>query len=320
MIVGSLFTGACGLDKGIMASDIADGHDEYAWVSDLDERDGSGHLVGRAATFLRLALPDVLNLGDITCVDWSTVQRPDVILGGSPCQDLSTAGTRAGMLSGTRSGLWYSMCAAISVTQPTWVVWENVRGALTAHTGVEGVTAVMRVTEDLESLGYAVRWGTFAAVGVGAAHKRERVFVLAHRSNKPSNKRISITSMDGVSTEHTTLPTPTVRDSKDYRIRVEPHRPWDTGSTLSRALTHYEDFSASIAQWEHVMQMSAPRYYEDINDGIRLSPAFSEWLMGHDKGWITDRGLPRYAQFALIGNGVVPQQATHAINTLADTF
>ena len=57
----------------------------------------------------------------------------DIITGGSPCQDLSHAGKRAGMKAGTRSGLWASMCDAIETIRPSLVIWENVRGALTAE-------------------------------------------------------------------------------------------------------------------------------------------------------------------------------------------
>ncbi|MGM3094159.1 DNA cytosine methyltransferase, partial [Bacillus cereus group sp. BC319] len=76
--------------------------------------------------------PDAPNLGDVTRVDWSTVPPVDLITGGSPCPDLSTAGRRAGMTDGTRSNLWVTMREAIAHVQPTYVVWENVRGSLSA--------------------------------------------------------------------------------------------------------------------------------------------------------------------------------------------
>lgn len=67
----------------------------------------------------------------ITTIDWTQVEPVDVIAGGSPCQEMSTAGKRAGMIDGTRSGLWsYQADAAL---RPKAVVWENVRGALTAR-------------------------------------------------------------------------------------------------------------------------------------------------------------------------------------------
>ena len=56
----------------------------------------------------------------------------DVLIGGFPCQDVSTVGKGAGLAPGTRSGLWSHMAAAIDALQPELVVIENVRGLLSA--------------------------------------------------------------------------------------------------------------------------------------------------------------------------------------------
>ncbi|MBK1785994.1 DNA cytosine methyltransferase [Prauserella cavernicola] len=85
------------------------------------------------------AAPATPNLADITTVDWSTVEPVDVLTGGFPCQDVSTAGRRAGLAPGTRSGLWSHMAHAISVLRPRLVIAENVRGLLSApaHSDME---------------------------------------------------------------------------------------------------------------------------------------------------------------------------------------
>ena len=70
------------------------------WVSDIDKG---------ACKVLAYRYPHAPNLGDITRIDWATVQPVDIFTGGSPCKDLSTAGRRAGMTDGTRSNLWVSM-------------------------------------------------------------------------------------------------------------------------------------------------------------------------------------------------------------------
>ena len=87
------------------------------------------------ARVLAYRYPYAPNLGDITAVDWASVEPVDVIAGGSPCQDLSLAGAtpRLGMAPGTRSGLWGAMCDAIETIRPRVVVWENVKGALSAQ-------------------------------------------------------------------------------------------------------------------------------------------------------------------------------------------
>ncbi|WP_244328501.1 DNA cytosine methyltransferase [Yimella sp. cx-51] len=56
----------------------------------------------------------------------------DILIGGFPCQDVSTVGKRAGPAPGTRSGLWAHMAEAIDALQPEWVAIENVRGLLSS--------------------------------------------------------------------------------------------------------------------------------------------------------------------------------------------
>lgn len=179
--VGALFAGYGGLELAV--SDVfPDAHP--AWVAEFD---------AAPSRILAQRFPDVPNLGDVTAVDWAAVEPVDIITGGSPCQDLSHAGKRAGMRAGTRSGLWASMCDAIEIIRPRLVVWENVRGALSAEadSAVEpcpicvgdgrGVTlrALGRVLGDLAELGYDAAWAGLRAANVGAPHGRFRVFVLA---------------------------------------------------------------------------------------------------------------------------------------------
>ena len=94
------------------------------WHSDIDPG---------ACKVLEHRWPDVPNLGDITRIDWSTVPRVNVLTGGFPCQDVSTAGAQAGLKEGTRSGLFHEMMRAIDALRPGLVIIENVRGLLTAQ-------------------------------------------------------------------------------------------------------------------------------------------------------------------------------------------
>ena len=187
--IGSLFTGYGGLD---MAARMAlDPDAQVAWTSDVEP--GPCRLA-------EVRWPGVPNLGDITQIDWQEVEPVDVICGGSPCQDLSLAGRRAGMASGTRSGLWESMYEAIKTLRPRLVVWENVRGALTSgafslvesESGLLGdradgpaLRAAGRVVGDLAGLGYDAQWCVVRASDVGAPHQRERLFVTSHPAGEP---------------------------------------------------------------------------------------------------------------------------------------
>lgn len=96
------------------------------------------------------------NLGDITMIDGTAVPIPSVVIGGSPCQDLSVAGKRAG-LAGARSGLFMEQIRLIKEMRshgrtdkdgyiiPRYMVWENVPGALSSNGG-EDFRAVLEET------------------------------------------------------------------------------------------------------------------------------------------------------------------------------
>ncbi|QBP30561.1 DNA methylase [Mycobacterium phage Charm] len=172
LYLGSLFSGAGGLDLAMERVFNA----RTIWQSEVNKA---------ASTVLekRFGVP---NLGDITKINWREVPLVDVLCGGFPCQDVSHAGLKAGIESGTRSGLWSYFAEAIDVLKPRYVVIENVRGLLSAKAqGPDGVSmrAMGRVLGDIRDLGYDARWKTLAAASVGAPHKRERVFILATPTN-----------------------------------------------------------------------------------------------------------------------------------------
>ena len=95
----------------------------------------------------------------------------DVLFGGSPCQDISQAGTRAGIQAGTRSGLWFEFARLIGEIRPRAVLVENV-AAITRRDGIKVIT-------DLTRLGYDARWGVISASEMGTPHIRERWWCVA---------------------------------------------------------------------------------------------------------------------------------------------
>lgn len=94
----------------------------------------------------------------------------DIICGGYPCQPFSCAGQRRGAADDRH--LWPEMYRVIREIKPAWVVCENVAGHVSM--GLDDVLF------DLESADYAAQAFAIPAAGVGAAHKRERVFVVSH--------------------------------------------------------------------------------------------------------------------------------------------
>ena len=226
---GELFAGYGGLALAVSSVFGA----ETGWLCEVDKY---------ASQVLNHRFPDVPNLGDVTAIDWGSVEPVDIIAGGSPCQDVSVAGARAGMSEGTRSNLWVAMRDAVSVIKPSFVVWENVRGALSAkadtsmescpgcvgdagRSGKPFLRALGRVLGDLSTLGYDAQWRVVSAAQVGAPHRRDRVFVLAHRRDR---YRINLDALNkptgGVSdpAEHHLLATPTAHDNKGACL-IEKH-------------------------------------------------------------------------------------------------
>lgn len=182
LTVGSLFSGYLGLTMAVESAFDA----ELRWVSDITAHDKKGTQVGDAPRILEHRAPGVPNLGDITAVDWTAVEPVDIIDGGSPCQDISTAGRRAGMTTGTRSNLWVAMCDAIATIKPAYVVWENVRGSLSARAdsdlepcpgcvgdndSVPHLRALGRVLGDLADLGFdSETWPTSGSMRSGVVY------------------------------------------------------------------------------------------------------------------------------------------------------
>jgi DNA (cytosine-5)-methyltransferase 1 len=118
--------------------------------------------------------PDVPNLGDMTKFhDWPNTLRPDLIVGGTPCQAFSVAGLRKG-LADPRGNLTLTFLALVAQHRPAWVVWENVPGVLSDKTGAFGA-----FLSGLAELGYGWAFRVLDAQHFGVAQRRRRVFVVA---------------------------------------------------------------------------------------------------------------------------------------------
>lgn len=98
--------------------------------------------------------------------------RVDVITAGFPCQDISSAGTGAGIENGARSGLWKEAARIIGEILPSFALLEN--SPMLTHRGL-GV-----VLQDLAEMGYNAEWGVFSAKECGFQHLRSRMFIVAH--------------------------------------------------------------------------------------------------------------------------------------------
>ena len=152
-------------------------------------------------------LPKMKHLGDIMKIDGTTIEPVDVITFGSPCQDLSVAGQRAG-LGGERSGLFMEavriikeMRGATNGKYPRYAVWENVPGAFSSNKGEDFRTVLEELCKIKDSTaviprptnnkgkwktagliladGYSIAWRVLDAQFWGVPQRRRRIFLVA---------------------------------------------------------------------------------------------------------------------------------------------
>lgn len=133
LTMGSLFDGIGGFPLAAIRSGITP-----VWASEIE---------AFPIEVTKLRFPDMVHVGDITKLNGAELPPVDIICGGSPCQDLSVAGARAG-LAGARSGLFMEQMRIVREMRlaekargqegvnirPRWMCWENVPGAFSSGT------------------------------------------------------------------------------------------------------------------------------------------------------------------------------------------
>lgn len=160
--------------------------------------------------------PNSESYEDITKTDFTKWHgKVDVLTGGFPCQPFSLAGRRKG--ADDNRYLWPQMLRAIRQIHPTWVVGENVNGIKTMVESCQ-VTQMGRtdylfeenhlyreesrftldkICADLEAEGYSVQPLVIPACAIGAPHRRDRVWIIAHRSD-PRAETVQQEGKDGI--------------------------------------------------------------------------------------------------------------------------
>lgn len=123
--------------------------------------------------------PDVKNYGDLMkWREWNVSEKPDVIVGGTPCQDFSVAGARK---EGERANLTSEYIRLVGALRPEWFVWENVPGVLSMGRG----RTFARILREFSELGYGVAGRVLDAKFFGVPQRRRRVFLVGHISGDP---------------------------------------------------------------------------------------------------------------------------------------
>jgi DNA (cytosine-5)-methyltransferase 1 len=234
--------------------------------------------------------PDVPRWRDIRSVtaesfyERTGLRTVDLISGGFPCQPFSVAGKQKGKRDDRY--LWPEMLRVIREIKPTWVLGENVPGILR----IAGRT----VCEDLECEGYAVTVFNFEAAAVGARHRRERVFFVAHVMDNTISRRWET----GIENQ----------TRKNSFQRIFKTASGDVADTESRKSGEQE---------------SRNSWWAVESDVGRVANGIPCWLDGY---WRVEPNIPRVAtgvknrvdRLKCLGNAVVPQQVYPILAAIAE--
>ncbi len=160
MTYGSLFSGIGGIDLGLDRAGL-----KCKWVENNKFCQG----------VLAKHWPRVKRYGDIQELDPRELEQVDLVAGGFPCQDISSASASQSGILGTRSGLWREFSRVLRVLRPKFVLVENVP--------VLRNRGLALVLQDFWALGYDAEWHCIPAGAFGAWHKRDRIWILAQASH-----------------------------------------------------------------------------------------------------------------------------------------
>lgn len=158
-----LFAGAGGFT---LAGEMAGGYETVAFC-EIDQY---------AQKVLRARWPDVPIHADVTKLKGVDVGEVDLITGGFPCQDVSSAGKMKGTIDGERSSLFGEILRLATETGRPRILMENVGNLIRGGDGLWFAA----VLHGLAQIGYDAEWHVLPASYVGACHRRERVWIIAY--------------------------------------------------------------------------------------------------------------------------------------------
>jgi len=165
----SLFSGAGGMDLAFSN----DSGFEIVGHVEIDKH---------AVSVLRYHNPRIKNYGDITKVNKRELPLCDIVVGGSPCQSFSVAGRRTGLRG--ESGLFYHFVETIKEKDPSYFIWENVKGSLSSSGGWDMANVHVAMAE----AGYDIEWEVLNAREFGVPQNRERIFIFGCRRKEGERK------------------------------------------------------------------------------------------------------------------------------------
>lgn len=219
----------------------------------------------------------------------------DVVSGGFPCQDISAAGRGEG-LEGERSGLWMEMARIIGEVRPRFVFVEN--SPLLTSRGLG------RVLGDLAEMGFDARWGVLGAAHVGAPHKRERIWIMAHSELRGIQERRRIKDA-------------CKKADGQERIRSDESQslPKQKGNILADTLRERLQIVNEAGDRQ---SPAAGKRKGRKSERVYAKGGWEQWRAEPNVGRVVDGVAARVDRIRCLGNGQVPQCAAEAWRLLTE--
>jgi len=229
----------------------------------------------------------------------------DVVSGGFPCQDISVAGNGDG-LDGERSGMWREMARIIGEVRPRFAFVEN--SPMLVTRGLE------RVLADLTAMGYDSRWGFISAADIGAKHKRERIWIVAHSNSNgwPTSK------------ESRSLGT-SISEKQKRQIDSCHIEGTSSISSPERNVPNTNNQRLQRGKWirndkKKVVRRSESAYGSTSKCNPTLGTEANWWNIEPNVGRVADGVAARVDRLKAIGNGQVPLCAATAWRILSESL
>lgn len=250
MIILDLFSGIGGFSKGLLDAGIPI---EHHYNSEIDKH---------AIANYKHNFKNSTHVGSVTDVHEWRIERPSIIAFGSPCQDFSLAGKRAG-LEGDRSSLIRYSIEAVKRFRPHVFVWENVKGAFSSNNGAD-FWAILQAFADIG--GYRLEWQLLNTSWF-LPQNRERIYLVGHLDGRSESGVFPIGENDRLS------------DNQKRGAEGKGERLWSYDTQANCISTrYYKDGSENLIQ---VKSATTSGYEEaDIGDSINFSVPNSETRRG----------------------------------------
>jgi|7_EtaG_2_1085326.scaffolds.fasta_scaffold02439_7 DNA (cytosine-5)-methyltransferase 1 len=264
------------------------------------------------------------------------IESPAIITGGVPCQPFSVAGRKKGTADSRY--LWPEMFRIIKDFKTPWVIIENVRGLISIQDGM----VFERVCTDLESQNYQVQTFNIPAAGVGAPHKRERVWVVGYSEHNgllaPKIKRRNYEDETDTQKGQKQTFKPTRTSRPNYNEIMENSRrssrrqqsTWNKKSpgsgtsqetewsTDSNKITRSNKRAKTMADTESIQSRKSPesKRWEDTSRRSEKKSAHNWWNVEPSVGRVVNGVQGRTHRLKGLGNAIIPQIAEEIGNAI----